>query len=315
MRISTSQLFQTCYGRYAIGAFNVFTMEQVHGVFSGAEEAKAPVIIALTPAARRYAGPAMLHSMIRAAEEIYPGVIYAIHLDHGDREHCADAIASGDYHSVMIDASHEPFRKNVDMTSQVVEQAHASGVSVEAELGVLSGVEDDMAVAERLSRYTDPAQACEFVEKTGCDSLAVAVGTSHGAYKFSGGQGLQLDILEAIAGKLRKMPLVLHGASAVPVEEVERINGAGGRLKTAAKGVDPHQLLEAIRLGVCKINIATDARLIWTRVHREFFRDEPEKFDPVVPGKQYMQALSEFVSQKCSLLGAEGRNRDFREQA
>jgi fructose-bisphosphate aldolase class II len=286
-------------------------MEQVQAVFQGAETAKAPVIIALTPAARRYAGVHMLSAMIKAAEQTYKDVVYAVHLDHGDSEHCFDAISSGEYNSVMIDASHEVFEKNVEITKTIVEKAHTNHVTVEAELGVLSGLEDDLSVTVQESLYTDPQQAHEFVHRTGCDSLAVAVGTSHGAYKFSGGQGLQLDILKKIAAIMHSIPLVLHGASAVPFQEIERINRTGGTLKTTAKGVSEADLQDAIALGVCKINIATDARLIWCRVHREFFMDKPELFDPLIPGKTYIQELAEFVVRKCTLLGAKGHVADF----
>ena len=308
MQISTSQFFQRAYGHFTVGAFNVFTMEQVHGLFKGADKAAAPVIVAMTPVARRYAHPRMLEAMIAAAADIYPNVVYAVHLDHGDREHCLDAIASGSYNSVMIDASFENFDNNVAVTSDIVDFAHRAGMHVEAELGVLSGVEDDKNVAEHKTLYTDPDRAFEFVSKTQCDSLAVAVGTSHGAYKFSGGRGLRLDILKTIAEKMPGFPLVLHGASAVPHDEIERINAAGGALKSSAQGTKPDELKRAIALGVCKINIATDARLIWTRVHREFFQDLPEKFDPILPGQSYMDEYAEFVAAKCCLLGSAGKN-------
>ena len=202
----------------------------------------------------------------------------------------------------MIDASHESFEENIRITSEIVAKAHAKGIAVEAELGVLSGVEDHISIEEKHALYTDPRQAEEFVHRTGCDSLAVAAGTSHGAYKFSGGQGLQLNILAEIQQRIPGFPLVLHGASAVPCEEVNRINLAGGKIREDAKGADDLELLEAIRYGVCKINIATDMRLIWTRIHREFFRDTPELFDMVVPGRAYMNALETFVSQKCTFL-------------
>jgi fructose-bisphosphate aldolase class II len=202
----------------------------------------------------------------------------------------------------MIDASHEPFEENIRKTSEIVEKAHAKSIAVEAELGVLSGVEDHISIEEKYALYTDPMQAEEFIDRTGCDSLAVAAGTSHGAYKFSGGQGLQLNILAEIQKRVPGFPLVLHGASAVPFEEVNRINLAGGKIREDAKGAADKELLEAIRLGVCKVNIATDMRLIWTRIHREFFRDAPEKFDMVVPGREYMNALELFVSEKCKFL-------------
>ncbi|MBN1466523.1 class II fructose-bisphosphate aldolase [candidate division KSB1 bacterium] len=311
MQISTAQLFHQAYGTFAIGAFNVFTMEQVLGLFKGAAESAAPIIVAVTPVARRYASPGMMAAMVKAASNLYPDVVFAVHLDHGDRNHCADAIESGDYHSVMIDASYETFDKNIAFTSEIVRKAHAVSMHVEAELGLLSGIEDDVNIADKQALYTDPEQALEFVQRTQCDSLAVAVGTSHGAYKFSGGSGLRLEILQQIGKKLPGFPLVLHGASAVPHDEIERINAAGGALKSSAQGANPDELQRAISLGVCKINIATDARLIWTRVHREFFRDHPDKFDPIVPGQHYMSDYAEFVGVKCQLLGANGKARLF----
>ncbi len=308
MRTSIHQLYEKAYVNYGIGAFNVFNAEQVHGVFRGAMASGSPIIIQLTPVARDYINPGMLQSIITAAENIYPNVEFTVHLDHGNYSHCIAAIESGQYNSIMIDASHEPFDENIRITKEIVDRAHAREIAVEAELGVLSGVEDHISVAEENSFYTNPEQARQFVERTGCDSLAVAVGTSHGAYKFSGGAGLQLGVLEKIQQKLQGFPLVLHGASAVPVDEVARINAAGGNLKTEAKGIDPNELLQAIKLGVCKVNIATDMRLIWTRVHREFFQNEPEKFDMVVPGKIYMDELEKFVATKCLFLKGENKN-------
>jgi fructose-bisphosphate aldolase class II len=246
----------------------------------------------------------MLESAIEAAEKIYPNVTFTVHLDHGNYDHCIKAIESGYYNSIMIDASHKHFEENILITSEIAGRAHAKGISVEAELGVLTGVEDNLSVEEKQALYTDPAQAEEFIRRTGCDSLAVAAGTSHGAYKFSGGQGLQLNILSDIQKRVPGFPLVLHGASAIPHEEVKRINNAGGKIKKDAKGTDDMELLTAIKYGVCKVNIATDMRLIWTRIHREFFRDSPEKFDMVIPGKEYMNALELFVSDKCTFLMA-----------
>ncbi len=302
MRVPIKNLYQQAYGKYGIGAFNVFNAEQVHGIFRGASLAGAPVIIQLTPVARDYLHPEMLEGIISAAEKIYPGVTYTVHLDHGDYDHCIKVIDSGYYNSIMIDASHESFEENIRITGEIVAKAHAKGIAVEAELGVLSGVEDHISIEEKHALYTDPRQAEEFVHRTGCDSLAVAAGTSHGAYKFSGGQGLQLNILAEIQQRIPGFPLVLHGASTVPYEEVNRINLAGGKIREDAKGADDLELLEAIKYGVCKINIATDMRLIWTRIHREFFRDSPELFDMVVPGRAYMKALETFVSHKCNFL-------------
>ncbi len=304
MNVPIQKIYRTAYRKFGVGAFNVFNAEQVHGVFRGARRAAAPVIVQLTPVARDYLHPEMLQGMIQAADKIYPGVIYTVHLDHGNYQHCAEAIDSGYYQSVMIDASHESFADNIRITAEIVKKAHARGIAVEAELGVLSGVEDHLSTEEKSARYTDPRLAAEFVKRTGCDSLAVAVGTSHGAYKFSGGDGLQLDILSEIRDKIPGFPLVLHGASAVPQDEVVRINQAGGTIREGARGTGEAELLEAVRTGVCKINIATDMRLIWTRIHREFFRDTPEKFDLVVPGREYMNALETFVAAKCTFLGS-----------
>jgi fructose-bisphosphate aldolase, class II len=308
MRTSINQLYAKAYGNYGIGAFNVFNAEQVHGVFRGAMASDYPVIIQLTPVARDYMRHEILKAMIDAAEIIYPEAEFTVHLDHGNYIHCMAAIESGGYNSIMIDASHEPFEENIRVTKEIVDRAHSRGIAVEAELGVLSGIEDHITVDEKNSRYTKPAQAREFVERTGCDSLAVAIGTSHGAYKFSGNDGLQLNILKEIQQQLPGFPLVLHGASAVLDDEVKRINLAGGCLKENAKGIDASDLLQALKFGVCKVNIATDMRLIWARVHREFFLNEPEKFDMVVPGKKYMDELEKFVSEKCLFLKGETKN-------
>jgi len=304
MRVPIQELHHSAYGRYGIGAFNVFNAEQVHGVFRGAMKVKAPVIIQLTPVARNYVHPEMLEGMIVSAEKIYPEVKFTVHLDHGTHDHCISAVGSGYYQSVMIDASNESFTENVRITREIVKYAHPFGIAVEAELGVLSGVEDHLSVEKTRTHYTDPKEVVDFVRQTDCDSLAVAVGTSHGVYKFSSGKGLQLSILAEIQKQLPGFPLVLHGASAVPSGEVARINHAGGKISAEAKGVDDNELLMAIRYGVSKINIATDMRLIWTRIHREFFRDEPDKFDMVIPGKEYMNALESFVADKCTFLMA-----------
>jgi fructose-bisphosphate aldolase, class II len=302
MRVPIQNLYHRAYGNYGIGAFNVFNAEQVHGVFRGASQAKAPIIIQLTPVAREYMNPKMLEGILSAAQSIYPEVTFTVHLDHGNYNHCVSAIESGVYNSIMIDASHEAFDENIRITREIADRAHQKGIAVEAELGILAGVEDDLSIDEKHARYTNPQQAQEFVQRSGCDSLAVAVGTSHGAYKFSGGQGLQLAIIQEIQQLLPRFPLVLHGASAVPLEEVRKINLAGGKINEDAKGADDVELLEAISYGICKVNIATDMRLIWTRIHREFFRDTPELFDMVIPGRLYMNALEAFVAQKCTFL-------------
>ena len=305
--ISPKILFDHCYGKYAIAAVNVFTMEQVHGLFLAAEHSETPIIVQLTPVARNYAGPAMLMAMIQAASKIYPKVVYTIHLDHGVEDHAFEAINEG-YTSVMIDASHDDFETNIKRTQSVVEAAHKKGIVVEAELGVLSGVEDDLSIDENLAKYTNPAQAKEFVERTGCDSLAVAVGTSHGAYKFSGGKGLQFNVLEKIQQQLPGYPLVLHGSSRVNKNDIDTINHLGGRLKENASGVTDEDLKKAISYGICKVNIATDLRLLWTKVHRRFFAEQPELFDPVIPGKEYMKAYKEFMIERFEVLGCKGQS-------
>ncbi len=307
MLVSTKTLFEKCYGKFAIGALNVWSMEQVHALFSAGEKSNSPFIIQMTPVARNYAHSAMLMAMIKAASNIYPKAIFATHIDHGTEQHVYDAIDSGEFTSVMIDASHDPFSENVKRTRAIVQMAHAKGIVVEAELGVLSGVEDDLSVDEKHALYTQPEEVEAFVGQSGCDSLAVAVGTSHGAYKFSGGAGLQFDILKKIQELLPGFPLVLHGGSEVNINEINRINAAGGELGVSAKGVEIGEVKEAISYGVCKVNIATDARLIWTRVNREFFNKTPEQFDPIIPGKKYMEELEKFILQKFELLGSSGK--------
>ncbi len=305
VRVKTPDIFEQAYGRYAIAAFNVFTAEQVRGIFAGASEVDVPVIIQITPAARKYLSPGFLQGMIAAAEAMYPRASASVHLDHGDKEHCISAIESGFYDSVMIDASHEPLERNIALTKEIADRAHAKGIAVEAELGVLSGVEDVGDAGRGNAHYTDPDQAAEFVARSGCDSLAVAVGTSHGAYKFKGAMALNLDVLRRIQNALPRFPLVLHGASAVAHSEVSRINDAGGNLKTDSRGISEEELKNAIRCGVAKINIATDMRLLWTRICREFFVRTPELFDPAIPGREYMEELKLLVKHKCRELVGE----------
>ena len=311
MRIPTRDLFAACYGKYAIAAVNVFCMEQVLALFAAANQAEAPFIVQMTPYARDYASPLMLEHMIQAAEALYPSCVFATHLDHGNEEHCYDAIKSGNYNSVMIDASHDPFRQNIERTRSIVQKAGIVGIDVEAELGVLSGVEDNISIDARSAFYTDPDQCHAFVEETGCSSLAVAVGTSHGAYKFSGGQGLQFDILREIEKRLPGFPLVLHGGSRVEKTEIDRINAAGGAMQSNARGVDPEELEQAIKLGICKVNIATDTRLIWARVHREFFKNTPDNIDLVIPGKTHIEEYSLWMKGAFTRLGALGKRADF----
>jgi fructose-bisphosphate aldolase class II len=306
MIVTTDKLFKHAYGNYAVGAYNINNAEQVFGLFRGNIESQAPFIIQISRGARRYTDKRMLEAMIRAADEIFPESIFAVHLDHGDEQTCYDCIESGFYSSVMIDASHFSFEENVAITKRVVERAHEKGISVEAELGQLGGVEEDISVAEDQAHLTDPEQAAEFIERTGCDSLACAIGTSHGAFKFSGSQSLHFEVVEAIQKLVPGFPLVLHGSSSVPQDEVERINAAGGALK-GAKGVDPTQYLPAAKLGVCKINIDTDGRLVWTRVHREYFRDHPEVFDFRKPGQVYIEEYAKFLVSRSELLGSIGQ--------
>lgn len=298
MIVTTAQLFKEAYGKFAVGAYNINNMEQTIGLFKGCVDSQAPFIVQISKGARKYANVQMLEAMLRAAEEIFPEAIFAVHLDHGDEETCYDCIDSGFYSSVMIDASHHPFAENVAITRRVVERAHAKGVSVEAELGMLGGVEEDIKVEEKHAMLTDPDEAAEFVAQSGCDSLAVAIGTSHGAYKFSGSQGLHLDRVAAIQQRLPGFPLVMHGSSSVPEEEVRRINAAGGTLDPSAKGVDENQFAKAVPLGVTKVNIDTDGRLVWTRVHREYFRDRPAEFDFRKPGRVYMDEYAAFIAHK-----------------
>jgi fructose-bisphosphate aldolase class II len=311
MIVTTKKLFELAYGKYAIGAYNINNLEQAMGLFRGSVDSKAPFIIQISKGARSYTHKKMLEGLITSANEVFPAAIFAVHLDHGDEETCYDCINSGFYSSVMIDASHEPFDKNIEITRRVVEAAHAKGLVVEAELGMLGGVEEHVAVDEANAKLTDPRQAREFVERSGCDSLAVAIGTSHGAFKFTGTQGLRFDVLAKIQVELPGFPLVMHGSSSVPQEEVERINNAGGQLK-GAKGVDDTQFHEAARLGVTKINIDTDGRLVWTRVHREFFRDQPEQFDLRPVGKIFMSEYAKFIASKNEKLGSAGHLEEIR---
>ena len=311
MIVTTKQLFEQAYGKYALGAYNINNAEQTMGLFRGNMDSKAPFIIQISKGARQYTNKLMLEAMIRAADEIFPDAVFAVHLDHGDEATCYDCIESGFYSSVMIDASHESFDENIAATKRVVDAAHAKGISVEAELGQLGGVEEDIAVSEDKAHLTDPNQAVEFIERSGCDSLACAIGTSHGAFKFSGSQGLHFEVVEAIQKLKPGFPLVLHGSSSVPQDEVERINAAGGAMK-GAKGVDPNQYLPAAKLGVCKINIDTDGRLVWTRVHREFFRDQPDKFDFRPVGKIFMDEYAKFIASRNELLGSAGHLDEVR---
>jgi fructose-bisphosphate aldolase class II len=281
------------------------------GLFKGCIESRAPFIIQISKGARKYTDKRMLEAIIRAASVIFPDAIFAVHLDHGDEETCYECIDSGFFSSVMIDASHDPFDQNVAITKRVVDKAHAKGISVEAELGMLGGVEEDIKVEDGNACLTDPDEAKDFVAKTGCDSLACAIGTSHGAFKFKGRQSLHFDVLEKIKSRLPGYPLVMHGSSSVPKEEVDRINKAGGQIKDSM-GVDPNEYLPAAKLGVTKVNIDTDGRLVWTRVHREFFRDKPGEFDFRPPGKIFIEEYAKFIASRNKLLGSAGQLDDVR---
>ena len=304
MIVTTKELFQQAYGKYAVGAYNINNLEQTMGLFKGNVESRAPFIVQLSKGARSYSHKLMLETMMTTADQIFPEAVFAVHLDHGDEATCMDCINSGVYSSVMIDASHEVLEKNIEITKRVVDAAHAKGLVVEAELGLLKGVEEDVESDEHV--YTKPEEAEYFVKQSGCDSLACAIGTSHGAFKFSGDQKLRFDILEEIQRRLPGFPLVMHGSSSVPKDEVARINAAGGNIQ-GASGVDAAQFLGAAKLGVTKINIDTDGRLVWCRVHREFFRDQPEKFDLRDAGKVFIPEYARFIAAKNVLLGSAGQ--------
>jgi fructose-bisphosphate aldolase class II len=308
MIVTTKKLFELAYGKYAIGAYNINNLEQTMGLFRGCIDSQAPFIIQISKGARSFTHKKMLEALIRTADDIFPNAIFAVHLDHGDEATCMDCITSGFYSSVMIDGSGLPYEQNIEVTRRIVDAAHARGLVVEAELGQLGGVEEHVQVSEAEAKLTNPEQAKDFVTRSGCDSLACAIGTSHGAFKFSGSQGLHFDVLAKIQKRLPGFPLVMHGSSSVPQDEVARINAAGGKLG-GAKGVDEEQFKRAAELGVTKINIDTDGRLVWTRVHREFFRDYPEKFDLRDPGKIFMSEYAKFIAHKNAKLGSAGQIR------
>jgi fructose-bisphosphate aldolase class II len=307
MIVTTKQLYNVAYGKFAVGAYNVNNMEQILGLFRGCLQSQAPFIIQLSKGARKYADKRMLEALIRTADKMFEDAIFAVHLDHGDEETCYDCINSGFYSSVMIDASHESFEQNVAITKRVVDRAHEKGISVEAELGKLGGVEEDIQVDEGHASLTNPDEAVQFVKQTGCDALAAAIGTSHGAYKFQGKQGLHFNVIEEIKKRIPGTPIVMHGSSSVPAEEVQRINAAGGKLDPSARGVNENEYLPAAKLGVTKVNIDTDGRLVWTRVHREFFRDHPDQFDFRPPGKIFVEEYAKFIAHKNEKLGSAGQ--------
>ena len=311
MIVSTAQLYKVAYGKFAVGAYNINNAEQTMGLFRGCIESKAPFIIQISKGARKYTEKRMLEAIIRSAEEIFPDAIFAVHLDHGDEETCYDCIDSGFYSSVMIDASHDDFDTNIAITRRVADRAHAKGITVEAELGMLGGVEEDIAVDEGNACLTNPEEAVEFIQRSGCDALAAAIGTSHGAYKFKGQQSLHFEVIEGIRDRVKEagmqpVPIVMHGSSSVPKEEVARINAAGGTLDPSACGVNEEEYLPAAKLGVAKVNIDTDGRLVWTRVHREFFRDKPGEFDFRPPGLTFISEYAKFIAAKNVKLGSAG---------
>jgi len=294
--VTSKEMFEKAYkGGYAIGAFNVNNMEIIQGITEAAKECNAPVILQVSKGARAYANRTYLVKLVEAAV-IETGLPIVLHLDHGDTfETCKSCIDDG-FTSVMIDASSKPFEENIAITKQVVEYAHAHGVVVEAELGTLAGVEDEVKVSAEDSSYTRPEDVEEFVRRTGCDSLAIAIGTSHGAYKFKPEQctrneegvlvppPLRFDILEEVSKRLPGFPIVLHGSSSVPQEYVKMINEHGGNMPDAV-GVPESQLREAAKLAVCKINIDSDLRLAMTGTIRKYFDEHPADFDP----RQYLK--------------------------
>jgi len=280
--VTTKEMFKKAYeGGYAVGAFNVNNMEIIQGIVKAAAETKSPLILQVSAGARKYASPVYLKKLVEAALIEHPELDIALHLDHGeDFEICKACIDDG-FTSVMVYCSHLSFEENIELTKKVVEYAHARGVVVEAELGRLAGIEDAVNVSAEDATYTDPKQAVEFVEKTGCDSLAIAIGTSHGAYKFAADSDPKLDIerLKEISGLLPDFPLVLHGASSVIPEYVAMCNEFGGQL-VDAKGCPEPQLREAAKYGICKINIDSDLRLALTGTIRQEFSKNPSNFDP-----------------------------------
>lgn len=305
--VTSTKMFEDAYkGNYAIGAFNVNNMEIIQGVVAAAKAENAPLILQVSAGARKYANPIYLKKMVEAAVE-ESNLPICLHLDHGDTfELCKESIDMG-FTSVMIDASHHSFAENIKITRNVVQYAHDRGVVVEAELGRLAGIEDAINVSEKDSSYTDPEQVQEFVTQTGVDSLAIAIGTSHGAFKFKGEAKLRFDILEDIERRLPNYPIVLHGASSVPQYLVEQINQYGGNMP-GARGVPEDMLRKAATMAVCKINIDSDIRMAVTATVRKYFADNPSHFDP----RQYLgparSAVEKIVRHKLvNVLGCNGK--------
>lgn len=308
--VTTTEMFKKAYdGGYAIGAFNVNNMEIVQGITEACRETKSPVILQVSKGARAYANHTYLVKLVEAALLECPEIPVALHLDHGPDFETCKACIDGGFTSVMIDGSSKSFEDNISLTRQVVDYAHAHGVVVEAELGVLAGIEDDVKVSAEDSSYTKPEEVEEFVSRTGCDSLAIAIGTSHGAYKFKPGTDphLRFDVLHEIEKKLPGFPIVLHGASSVPQEFVAMINKYGGNMPGAI-GVPEDQLREAARSAVCKINIDSDIRLAMTATIRQFLAEHPDKFDPREYLKPARQAVKDMVHHKIvDVLGSNNR--------
>ena len=307
--VNTTKMLKDAYeGGYAIGAFNVNNMEIIQGITEAAAELKSPLILQVSSGARKYANHTYLTKLVEAAEH-ETGLPLALHLDHGDTFELCKSCIDGGFTSVMIDGSHHSFEENIALTKKVVEYAHAHGVTVEGELGRLAGIEDDVNVSAEDAAFTNPDEVCEFVAKTGVDSLAIAIGTSHGAYKFKPGQNPQLrfDILEEISKKLPGFPIVLHGASSVTQKFVKMINDNGGSMPDAI-GIPEEMLRQAAGMSVCKINIDSDLRLAMTGSVREYFAQHPDHFDP----RQYLSparlAIKELVKDKIeTVLGSAGK--------
>ncbi len=307
--VTSKEMFRKAYnGGYAIGAFNVNNMEIVQGITEAAAELRAPLILQVSKGARAYANHTYLMKLVEAAV-IETGLPICLHLDHGDSFELCKSCIDGGFTSVMIDASSKPFEENIAITKQVVEYAHDHGVVVEAELGTLAGIEDEVKVEEGHASYTRPEEVQEFVERTGCDSLAIAIGTSHGAYKFKPGTKPQLrfDVLAAVEKNLPGFPIVLHGSSSVPQNFVDEINKYGGNMPGAI-GVPEDQLRQAARSAVCKINIDSDLRLAMTATIRKYFAEHPADFDPRQYLKPARAAIKEMVKHKIvDVLGCDGK--------
>lgn len=305
--VTSTEMFKKAYaGGYAIGAFNVNNMEIVQGITEAAKEVNAPLILQVSSGARKYANHTYLMKLVEAAI-IETGLPICLHLDHGDTFELCKSCVDGGFTSVMIDGSHHSFEDNIKLTKQVVEYAHAHGVVVEGELGRLAGVEDDVKVSAEDSSYTRPDEVEEFVSKTGVDSLAIAIGTSHGAFKFKGEPKLRFDILDEVSRRLPGFPIVLHGASSVIPEFVEKINKYGGNMP-GAQGVPEDMLRKAARSAVCKINIDSDLRLAMTGTIREYFAQHPGDFDPRQYLKPARQAINDLVKNKLiNVLGCDGK--------